>query len=112
MVAKVPYQTQQAILAERAKGRTDRQIEKILGLQHGLLSRPYVVDVRIQAETVAMGRDHAAWQKREKRRWAALVRSDDSAPVHGWRPKHDLVKSRPDAKPLRQVPKRPRKDDN
>lgn len=29
---------------QRRMGRTDRQAEKIVGLPHGILSRPFVVD--------------------------------------------------------------------
>ncbi len=43
MIARVTYAQQQAVLAERAKGRTDRQIEKIVGLPHGILSRRFIV---------------------------------------------------------------------
>lgn len=43
MIARVTYAQKQAVLVERAKGRTDRQIEKIVGLPHGVLSRRFIV---------------------------------------------------------------------
>lgn len=109
ILPRIPYQTQQAIIAERAKGRTDRQIEKILGLSHGLLGRPYRVDTTVEARAVEAGREHVAWQSREERRaeaWRRDFRAGDEerVRVQGWRPKSgDLVKGKP--KPQAARPK-------
>lgn len=104
MIARVTYAQQQAVLAERAKGRTDRQIEKIIGLQTGTLARPYAIDVSEEAERCRAERAVAEWRKRDERFWRARAR--DRSVIHGWRPAGDCVRSRPDAKPLRAVPRR------
>lgn len=44
MVEKITLAQQHAVNEQRRMGRTDRQAEKIVGLPHGLLSRPFVVD--------------------------------------------------------------------
>lgn len=43
MVERITLSQQHAVNEQRRLGRTDRQAEKILGLPHGLLSRPFIV---------------------------------------------------------------------
>lgn len=43
MVEKITLAQQHAVNEQRRMGRTDRQAEKIVGLPHGLLSRPFIV---------------------------------------------------------------------
>lgn len=44
MVERITLAQQHAVNEQRRMGRTDRQAEKIVGLPHGILSRPFVVD--------------------------------------------------------------------
>lgn len=44
MVERITLAQQHAVNEQRRQGRTDRQAEKIVGLPHGILSRPFVVD--------------------------------------------------------------------
>lgn len=44
MVEKITLAQQHAVNEQRRMGRTDRQAEKIVGLPHGILSRPFIVD--------------------------------------------------------------------
>lgn len=43
MVEKITLAQQHAVNEQRRMGRTDRQAEKIVGLPHGVLSRPFIV---------------------------------------------------------------------
>lgn len=44
MVEKITLAQQHAVNEQRRMGRTDRQAEKIVGLPHGILSRPFIVE--------------------------------------------------------------------
>lgn len=44
MVEKITLAQQHAVNEQRRLGRTDRQAEKIIGLSHGILSRPFIVE--------------------------------------------------------------------
>lgn len=44
MVEKITLAQQHAVNEQRRLGRTDRQAEKIVGLPHGILSRPFIVE--------------------------------------------------------------------
>lgn len=43
MVERITLAQQHAVNEQRRLGRTDRQAEKIVGLPHGILSRPFIV---------------------------------------------------------------------
>ena len=43
MVERITLMQQYAVNEQRRRGRTDRQIEKIVGLPHGILSRRFIV---------------------------------------------------------------------
>lgn len=43
MVERITLAQQHAVNEQRRMGRTDRQAEKIVGLPHGILSRPFIV---------------------------------------------------------------------
>lgn len=43
MVERITLAQQHAVNEQRRLGRSDRQAEKIIGLPHGLLSRPFIV---------------------------------------------------------------------
>lgn len=43
MVERITLAQQHAVNDQRRMGRTDRQAEKIVGLPHGVLSRPFIV---------------------------------------------------------------------
>ena len=108
---RIPYATQQAVLELQGKGRTPRQIEGMLGLRYGVLSSPYHVDVSEEARQVAEGRAGAEFLKKDRKReeaWRRSMRAEISGAtrVTGWRPRDDLIKSRPDAAPLRSLPAR------
>ena len=97
---------QRAVNVQRRQGRTDRQIEKILGLRYGLLAAPYRVDgapdVERQVAKAAQARRAEASEK-EQRYWQALGRDDRQ--LRGWRPAGNCVTSRPNAAPLRSLPR-------
>lgn len=104
MVARITYAQQQAVLDHRGKGRTDRQIEKLVGLPSGTLSRPYTVDVSVQAEIVRRARSHAAFLKRQAVR--DRVEAADRPILQGWRPSGDCIRSRPNERPARSLHRR------
>ena len=100
---------QRAVNDQRRQGRTDRQIEKIIGLRYGLLAAPYRVDgspdqERERAKQAQTAR--AAFHEKEARYWRTLSREDRI--LRGWRPTANCVTSRPDAAPLRSLPRNPR----
>lgn len=47
MVEKITLAQQHAVNEQRRLGRTDRQAERIVGLPHGILSRPFIVEDKI-----------------------------------------------------------------
>ena len=101
-VPRIAYSQQQAVLSERAKGRTDRQIENIVGLPYGFLCRPYIVDVAEQRDMVRGGHAHEAWKQRDDR-WRQST-SRPTRTFHGWRPDGDCLTAKPNA--ARARPKR------
>lgn len=98
---------QAAVVAEQRRiGRTDRQIEKHVGLSAGFLDRPWIIDCSDVFDPVK-----AAAQREERlRREEAFRRATTPKDRHlrGWRPHGDCVRARPDAAPLRSLPRNPR----
>ena len=43
MVERITLMQQHAVNEQRRMGRSDRQVEKIVGLPRGILSRPFIV---------------------------------------------------------------------
>lgn len=100
---------QRAVNEQRRQGRTDRQIEKILGLRYGLLAAPYRVDGSPDSERERARKAdaaRAAFHEKEARYWRALGREDRQ--LRGWRPNGNCITARPDAAPLRSLPRNPR----
>lgn len=97
---------QHAVNEHRRQGRTDRQIEKIIGLRYGLLATTYRVDCSAQVERDRAERARAEWREKDRRFWATNHYPDRI--LRGWRPTQDCVTSRPDAAPLRALPRKPR----
>lgn len=100
----------QAVAENRRLGRTDRQIEHIVGLAYGTLSRPWTVATECPKAKAARLKAHADWQAREDAFWRSVFRPDRH--LRGWRPDGDCVTSRPNAAPLRSVPRKPRAEGN
>ena len=84
----------------RAKGRTDRQIEKILALPSGILGRRWLVDDSAERAVEEAQRKRAEFYSR----WRFPHYPDRV--FQGWRPDGDCVRTRPNAPPLRSVPPR------
>lgn len=82
------------ITAERAKNRTDRQIEAMLGLPYGILQKPFLVDDTEERAAQDAKRQQREYDERMQRRWEALGRP---VPIRGWRPNGNCVQSRPNA---------------
>lgn len=68
MVERITLAQQHAVNEQRRMGRTDRQAEKIVGLPHGVLSRPFLVveDDRPVSLFFAESRSSGASQYRRK----------------------------------------------
>lgn len=91
---RIPRQTMNAIEDQRRLGRTDRQIEKILGLSSGTLARPYRIDDSVELQIAALRKADAEWARRDDRFRAALAIPQRP---EGWRPRGNCVSDRPDA---------------
>ena len=103
MMQKLNVGQARAVAEFRAAGRTDRQVEKLTGLSNGFLSRPWVID---QADVQARAEDNrrrAASEQGFRSFLRSFVVADRN--LSGWRPDGDCVTARPDAKPLRSVPR-------
>lgn len=93
-VERITLGQQRAVNEQRQKGRTDRQIEVIVGLPRGILSRPYLVDDSAERQAAA---DRERCEK--SNHWRVPYMGQ---PIHGWRPQGDCVRSRPNSDPIRQ----------
>ncbi len=90
---------------QRAGGRTDRQIEKVMGLTHGFLSRPWVLD---RTDDIDIATNLARAEERRRKENAFWRCISHTGPVtRGWRPDGNCVSARPNDKPLRSVPRPP-----
>lgn len=89
---------QHAVNELRRLGRTDRQIEKIVGLRYGVLSKTYRVDCSAQIELACDERAFAERSKKNRRLWAANDLPDRN--LRGWRPQGDCVTARSNLAPL------------
>jgi len=96
MVERITLAQQHAVNEQRRLGRTDRQTEKIVGLPHGILSRPYLVDSSEEDTRKRGEKAFAEWCEREDAFHRAVFRPQRT--FHGWRPEGDCVKDRPDAR--------------
>lgn len=92
MTYRMPQSVSNAVEAERARGRTDRQVEKIVGLPTGTLSQPYLVDAQDARPVRLRGVEHRVVGREEGLRLKARLR-----PVEGWRPANDCITDRPTA---------------
>lgn len=94
---------QHAVNEQRRQGRTDRQIEKILGLRYGVLAATYRVDCTAQIERDRSERATAEWRKKDQRFWSAQSRPDRT--LRGRRPTGDCLTSLPNSPPLKSPPR-------
>ena len=94
MIPRINLQQEAAVVAQRNLGRTDRQIEKIVGLPNGFLSRPYLLDDSIEREIDRQRAAYQAWVKRDDRFQAA--QRIPQRP-QGWRPRQNCITDRPDS---------------
>jgi hypothetical protein len=108
-VERIPLATANEVDALRRRGRTDRQIENILGLPRGLLARPYLIDDTEERELARTARRKGDLWAAQDRFWASLSRPK---PIEGWRPKLDCVRARPNEAPSRASRRPARKDGN
>ena len=94
MIERVPLRVANEIEALRQRGRTDRQIEKMLGLPNGLLSRRYLIDDSEEREMAQRRRDAADWLAADARYQASLRIVQRP---QGWRPLRDCIRDLPNA---------------
>lgn len=117
MTARITPHQAQEVERLRGLGRTDRQIERAVGLSYGLLGRPYVVDRETAEGKAKRLADLADWNRRyssfERARHAEIREASKMTQRRralGWRPEGDCVTSKPNENPLRPVPARQQGD--
>jgi hypothetical protein len=98
MIERIPLATANEVDALRRRGRTDRQIEHILGLPNGLLARRYLIDDTEERELARSARRRGDLWAAQDHFLASLSRPRT---IEGWRPQGDCVRSQPNATPPR-----------
>lgn len=94
MTTRIPLTLANAIDEQRRLGRTDRQIEKVVGLPSGTLSRPYLIDDSEERQRAKIAQELVEWREQRRRFWAS--QSIPQRPK-GWRPKGNCITDRPNA---------------
>ena len=94
MVTRINGSQSREVARLRSEGKTDRQIEKMMGFCSGMLARGFVVDAYDDRQV-----EEASRRRAEMRPYWPPAKPK----VYGWRPTENCVSSRPDAKPLRSI---------